>query len=200
MKLISFLVIFFGVLVQGMGQYQWQLNKDKDGIKVYVSEVSGKDYKAVRVECTLQGTFVKLFSFLSNVSRNVEWVYNSKKSYLLKQNNPLDFWYYSEIGFPWPLSNRDIVVHFQMHSGKLPDFFTVEAKGDPKFIPEKQGLVRIPYYYANWKVTMPTAQTVHIDYILEADPGGNVPAWLSNTFVDKGPYETFKKLKDLLKN
>jgi hypothetical protein len=45
---------------------------------------------------------------------------------------------------------------------------------------------------------MPTQQTVHINYILEADPGGDIPAWLSNEFVDKGPFETFKKLGEIL--
>lgn len=91
MRRIFFLIFFVGLLDQSFGQYQWKLDKDKDGIKVYLSDVAGTNYKAVRVQCTFPGTYLKLFSLLGNVSRNVEWVYNSKTSYLLKQNNPLDF-------------------------------------------------------------------------------------------------------------
>ncbi|HVT86307.1 MAG TPA: START domain-containing protein [Chitinophagaceae bacterium] len=198
MRRILFFVFFIGMLDPGFGQYQWKLDKDKDGIKVYLSDVAGTNYKAVRVQCTFPGTYLKLFSLLSNVSRNVEWVYNSKTSYLLKQNNPLDFWYYSETHFPWPLSNRDVVIHIRMQTDSMPKFFTSIGTGEPDFIATKSGKVRIPHYYAYWKVTMPTAETIHIDYILEADPGGTVPSWLSNVFVDKGPYETFRKLGELL--
>ena len=198
MRRIFFLIFFIGILNPGFGQYQWKLDKDKDGIKVYLSGVAGTNYKAVRVECTFRSTYIKLFSLLTNVSRNVEWVYNSRTSYLLKQNNPLDFLYYSETHFPWPMNNRDVVIHVRMRTDSMPRFFTSVGTGEPQFIPVKSGKVRIPHYYSYWKVTMPTAQTVHIDYILEADPGGNIPSWLSNVFVDKGPYETFKKLEELL--
>jgi hypothetical protein len=46
---------------------------------------------------------------------------------------------------------------------------------------------------------MPTAKTINIIYIFEAEPGGSLPAWLANMFADKGPYESFKNLSELLK-
>jgi len=50
----------------------------------------------------------------------------------------------------------------------------------------------------NWYVTMPTTKTISIVYTFEADPGGNLPAWLVNSFADKAPYESFKKLSQRL--
>jgi hypothetical protein len=38
-----------------------------------------------------------------------------------------------------------------------------------------------------------------IVYFLEMDPGGSVPAWITNMFVAKGPYETFSNLAEVLK-
>lgn len=125
-------------------------------------------------------------------------MYNLKNSRILKQITSQEYWIHSETHLPWPMSNRDAVIHVRMRTDSLPYFFIRTGTGEPKFIPENSGLVRVPHYYAHWKVTMPSAQTLHIDYIVEADPGGSIPAWLSNVFVDKGPYETFKKLKDLL--
>jgi hypothetical protein len=46
---------------------------------------------------------------------------------------------------------------------------------------------------------MPTAKTISIVYIFDAEPGGSLPAWVVNMFTDKGPYESFKKLSELLK-
>jgi hypothetical protein len=47
---------------------------------------------------------------------------------------------------------------------------------------------------------MPTAKTIQIMYTFEANPGGSVPAWLVNSFADKGPFESFKKLENILRN
>ena len=52
---------------------------------------------------------------------------------------------------------------------------------------------------ANWKVTMPTASTIQINYILEIDPGGTLPAWAANIFAEKGPFATFTKLGERLR-
>lgn len=194
----SWALIFITLFLESSAQYDWKLDKDRDGIKIYLSDVAGTSYKAVKVECTFPGTYTKLFNILTTVSRNSEWVYNSKTNYILKQTNPLDFIYYSETRFPWPLSNRDAVIHVRIRTDSMPKFFTSAGTGEPKFIPERSGKVRLPHYSSYWKVTMPTPQTIHIYYILEADPGGNIPAWLSNVFVDKGPYETFKKLGEIL--
>src|SRR5579885_3119813 len=104
---IFFLIFFTGMLGKSFGQYQWKLDKDKDGIKVYVSDVAGTGFKAVKVECTLNGTYVKLFSILTDVTHLSNWVYNAKTSYLLRQGSPLEIIYYAETHLPWPMSNRD---------------------------------------------------------------------------------------------
>jgi hypothetical protein len=46
---------------------------------------------------------------------------------------------------------------------------------------------------------MYTPRYMNIVYTFEADPGGSLPAWLVNSFADKGPYESFRKLSDILK-
>jgi hypothetical protein len=51
----------------------------------------------------------------------------------------------------------------------------------------------------SWYVTAPSPGTIHIVYTFEANPGGSIPAWLVDSFADKGPFESFKKLGQLLK-
>ena len=69
----------------------------------------------------------------------------------------------------------------------------------PIICPEKSGKVRVTSSSISWNVTMPTTNTINIIYIFEAEPGGSLPAWVANMFADKGPYETFKKLGEILK-
>ena len=181
------------------GQYNWKLSKDKGGIKVYESEVLHSNYKAIKVECTLEGNYDKLMAVLSNVSHQKDWVYNNKTSYIIKRVSPGEFYYYAETYIPWPMSNRDAVVHLKMDRDSLNRFLKITAFSEPHYIPEKDGKVRVPKSNINWYVTMPTVKTISIQYTFEAEPGGSLPAWLVNMFADKGPYESFKKLSEILK-
>lgn len=194
-----FLIPLFCLLLNpSSAQYNWKLEKEKNGISVYLSDVAGSNFKAVKVECVLTGTYAKLIALLTNVSHFSKWIYNNKSSNLLKQNTPLDFIYYSETHMPWPLSNRDVVIHLQIKTDSLPRFLTISGKGEPDLFPRMISRVRVPHYKANWKVTMPTAKTIQISYLLEIDPGGSIPAWIANSFADKGPYGTFSNLAEQL--
>ena len=41
-------------------------------------------YKVIKVEAEMQGTIEKLITILKDVSNNKNWVYNTKRSYLVK--------------------------------------------------------------------------------------------------------------------
>jgi hypothetical protein len=192
-----FLVCF--LFNQGSAQYKWEFSKQKNGISLYLSDAPGTPYKAVKVECTLTGTYTKLVALLTNVPQFNKWIYNTRTSWILKQYTPLDFIYYSETTMPWPLSNRDVVIHVQIKTDSLPKFLIITGAGQPDFFPPVFSRVRVPKYKASWKVTMPTSNTIGISYILDLDPGGNIPAWLANSFVDKGPLGTFSNLAERLK-
>lgn len=180
-------------------QYSWKLLRNEDGIKIFESEIKNSELKAVRVECVIPGTYNKLMALLRDVSRHSEWVYSSKSSRIVKKISANDFYYYTETVMPWPLSNRDAVVHLVMKRDSLDRYLRISATSVGGFVAEKSSLVRVKKYIANWYVTMPTPSTLSIIYTIEADPGGNIPGWLANEFADKGPFESFKKLGELLK-
>lgn len=196
--LLSLFLIFFWA-VTCRAQHTWKLEKSKEGINVYTSEVKGSSFKAVKVVCTLTGTYNKLISLLTNVSGFGNWIYNNKKSQLLKKNSQYDFIYYSETSMPFPFDNRDVVIRMQISTDSLPKFLSIKGHNLDDVIPKIPGRARIPHYKSSWKVTMPTGNTISITYFLEVDPGGNLPAWLANSFADKGPFNTFSKLAELLK-
>ena len=182
-----------------IGQYNWKLTKEKDGIRVYQSEVSHSKYKSIKVECTMEGNYDKLIAVISDVSHQKDWVYNNKTSYMIKRISPYEYYYYTETSLPWPMSNRDAAVHLKMNRDSLNRFLKINAISEPNYIPEKNGKVRVPRSDISWYVTMPTVRTISITYIFDAEPGGSLPAWLVNMFADKAPYESFKKLSQLLK-
>ena len=196
---IFFLLLYSALASSLFGQYNWKLSKEKDGIKVYQSSVKNSNYKSIKVETTMEGTFDRLITVLNNVTHFKDWVYNNKTAYILKAISPVEYYYYSETFLPWPMSNRDAVEHLKINRDTLNRFLQINAVSEQGVVPEKSGKVRVPSSFISWHVTMPTAKTIFINYIFEAEPGGSIPAWLANMFADKGPFESFKKLAELLK-
>lgn len=197
-KIIFSLLI---ILLPGLcnGQRNWKLEKNENGIKVYSSDVPNAAYKAVKVETVLTGTYSKLIAILSDVPQFSKWIYHSKANSLVQINSPHDFIYHTETLLPWPMSNRDVVIHMQLNTDSLPKFMTITGTSMPKRIAKKSGLVRVTKYNAWWKVSMPTPKTLSIYYEVELDPAGSIPAWMANSFVSKGPFETFSNLAKKLK-
>ena len=200
-KLITLLLVFsFPFISTAFGQSKWSLSKDKDGIAVYQRSSANSAYKNIKVECTLEGDFDKLLAILTNVGEYKNWVYSNKTTSLLKTVTLSDFYYYTETTLPWPMSNRDVVMHTNITRDENDQFLKISSTNHNGMVAEKEGIVRVTHSNINWTVTKASAKTIYIVYTFEADPGGSIPAWMVNNFADKGPYESFKKLAALLKN
>lgn len=196
LKLISCFVFCVSV---AFGQSNWTLSKNKDGIQVYQKDAKNSGFKSIKVECTLEGSFDKLIAIINNIPHYKDWVYNNKTTSLLKRISPYEFYYYTEAYLPWPFDNRDAVMHTKITRDSLNRFLKINSVAVPNYVSEKNGKVRIQRSDINWHVTRASSNSIHIVYTFETDPGGSVPAWLVNSFADKGPYESFKKLGELLK-
>lgn len=197
-KLFLFL-LFCAVFPVAFCQSNWKLTKDKDGIRIYQREIPNSNFKSIKVECILPGNFDKLISIINNVGNYKDWIYNNKTAYLLKRISLYEFYYYTEAYLPWPLDNRDAAMHTVITTDSLNRFIKITSTAVPNYMPTKNGKVRIKKSSINWYVTRATANTLRVLYTFETDPGGNVPSWLANSFADKGPYESFKKLGEHLK-
>ena len=204
MKPIKLIVLFPVFLflsgISVSGQSTWTLTKNKDGIAVYQSPSANSAYKSIKVECTLEGNYDKLIAVITKPAEYKNWVYNNKTASIVKTVSPSDFYYYTETTLPWPMSNRDVVMHTVITRDGNDKFLKISSTDHTGLVTEKSGKVRVQNSNINWHVTRPTATTIHIVYTFEADPGGSIPAWMVNSFADKGPFESFKKLAALLKS
>lgn len=183
-----------------MPQANWKLTRDKDNIKIYTAKDDASGFKRIKVEAVMEGTLQKLVAVLMDVSNNKQWVYNTKQSYIIDRRDAKEIVYYAETALPWPLSNRDMVIKMSFDLDTINHKLKVLAVGMPDSLPVKKGLVRIQKFRAAWNVQYDGTGKIRIDYFLAVNPGGNIPAGISNMFVAKGPFETFSNLSKVLKN
>jgi hypothetical protein len=73
---------------------------------------------------------------------------------------------------------------------------TVESFNEPDYVPKKEGVVRVPHADGKWTIMPAASSQLHVEYMLHIDPGGAIPAWLINLFATKGPFESFRNMRE----
>jgi hypothetical protein len=176
-------------------QNNWVLKLDKEDIRVYTKSIDNSPFKAVRTVCTIEASLSRLTAVLLDINNSADWVYATKSCSLIKQSSPSELFYYSEVNVPWPASNRDYIVQLKVSQDEKTKVITVEGVNKPTFLPENKDVVRIHQSYSKWLIEPLKNGLVKVDYLLQVDPGGTVPAWLINMFATRGPFESFKNLR-----
>jgi hypothetical protein len=92
-KIIFFIILVFSVAI--IHAQNWDLSKDKNGIRVYTANDDASKYKIIKVEATFLGTIDKLVNIIKNVSNNKNWVYNTREAHLIKNISENEFLYYA---------------------------------------------------------------------------------------------------------
>jgi hypothetical protein len=72
----------------------------------------------------------------------------------------------------------------------------ITATSIPEYMPRKKNVVRVPMSKAVWKITEMKSHKLQVEYFVEIDFGGEIPAWVVNSLSHKAPYETFKSMKE----
>ncbi len=192
--------LFFLVFIYSKAgaQQDWVLKKDKDGIQVYEAKNDNTSFKSVKAECTMTATLSRVAAVLSDIDHHNEWVYGVKAARIVQRVNEAQFFYYSEVSAPWPVSNRDFIIDFSM-TQPAPAILSITSHAVPDMLPEQPGLVRIRNSMSQWTITSTGDNNVKVVYMIQFDPAGSVPSWIVNMFIADGPYKTFKNLRERVK-
>jgi hypothetical protein len=193
---LSFLLLFLSTTSASFAQHDWVLKKDADSIKVYTSHADESKFKSIRAVFTVNATLSQLAAMVWNVNRYDQWQYNTIHPKILKAINEKEMIYYAEIVAPWPVSNRDMIVRLSIEQNLKTKIVTIHSKSESAFVPEEDGIVRVPSSVAQWVVTPIHKSKLSIEYTIQIDPGGSVPAWMVNMVCAEAPHESFRKLRE----
>src|SRR5664279_97901 len=176
-------------------QSEWKILKVKDDIKISSRHSPASPFDDIRVELDLAGNIDQLESILVDVGKYKEWSYATKVSQMAKVLGPDHFIYYTEIEVPWPATNRFFYANFELKKNPADRSMQVVAVNIPNYEPMPKDLVQVPLTKGTWNITTISKKSIHVDYILEMNPGGSLPVWVLNLFSTKGPMESFENIK-----
>ncbi len=177
----------------------WELKKTKNDLKIYTRNINESGIKELKIVTEMETSMTSIIALFDDVPAYVNWVYSTGSAKMTKQLSPSHMHYYSVSNFPWPLSDRDVMLDSKVQQDSLTKIVTSTSTSIPDAYPRKKGMVRVEILLAQWVLVPKPGGKVEVTYTIKTDPGGNIPVVLTNAFIDRGPIQTFAKMREMLK-
>lgn len=193
---------FLGFLLSAsavFAQSNWELVKEKNGIKVYNRKMEGSKLKEFKGSVQLKANVQDVLKVLTNYKVQDQFIYKAKKGSveLIKTEGKNNIYTYMIIETPWPASNRDIVTLYHIEPLAKDGSVTIKVSSVNNLKPEVKGIVRVEKMKGHWKITPLANGMVEVEHQAYSSPGGNVPEGLANSASVDAPYSMLESLKKL---
>ena len=133
--IIIFLIFSFSTYAQ---ETKWVFVKEKEGIKVFYRKSAFKELNEVMIQTTFNTKLSIIVAAFNDFDAYPNWVYKSVKSYLIKTINQNEIEYYNKFDFPFPLDDREIVIHNKIEQNPQIVFVEIGDLRDPVLIAKKE--------------------------------------------------------------
>ncbi len=174
------------------------LKKNADEIKVYTCKTENEKFRTLKANFALKNiNFLELENFILSVDNYPTWQYNMLEAEIIQPINNHVISYRSVVDAPWPVENREMIIKLIVTRDEPNQRMYIETENFDSSLPVKDGVIRIPFMHGLWTVTK-NNNDLQVEYVLQIDPGGSVPAWLVNMAMAEGPYVSFKNLRNQL--
>lgn len=194
------ITVLFTLSLTATAQDNWELRRDDEGIKIYSRRPNGGKLIELRLLTQYNATPQQLINTLLDIGNYSNWIYGNKRAGIVRKVNDHDIIYFTEAHLPWPIQDRDLVTELSIIPATSTAPLMIQARSVQGILPPKPHYIRVPYSLALWRVVPEGANRINVDYTFSIDPGGSIPGWLVNMTIASGPYKSFLKLRDILKN
>ncbi|MGA1824683.1 MAG: START domain-containing protein [bacterium] len=179
--------------------FAWEKAKEEKGITIYTRKIEGSNFIELKAVMRVKTSLASLVALFEDIESGPSWIETFKEAKLLERISQTETYTYSVNAAPWPIKDRDAIVHNIIKQDPNSNAIIITATGVPDFIPEKPNLVRIKNINAYWKFTPLEDGYVEIDYRVHNDPGGHLPSWIINYATIFYPYNSMLNLKEIIK-
>ena len=196
MIVFNILVANLLMILPNLEENLWELRLDKDDIAVYTRQLETSRFNEFKAETKTHGSIEKFKEIITDIKNYPDWVPDCKSANIVESPNENNIIYHLKLKVPFPFANRDITQ--QIILNETEDKLEVEIINRPNKVEEDKNYVRMPVGYGKWVIHQVSEDEIDIQFQYMADPGGNIPAWLVNTFVVKNPHLSMKNIRKLM--
>jgi hypothetical protein len=188
------------LIVYGQEIDDWKLVNNGNGIEVYSRTAANSSIKEIRIACTVKASMESVTNFLSNVPLYSDWVYKCNKSSLIKKTSAGEFIYYITLDFPFPFADRDLTIESKHWIDQNTGIYHSQSYAFKALASQNEDYVHITEFASTWEITPIENGELLVEYKSISNPGGDIPVFLINMVIAKGPRETMKEFIRLIEN
>jgi hypothetical protein len=189
-----FVLIYISQIVWKMsGSNAWELQVDKNGVKVYTLKSPGSDLLLSKATINLDSTLSAGVAFLQDHSTCQEFSC-LKADMFYKASEQL---YYSAFyyGMPFGLKDREFVVSSLFYQDPQTKTVHYHHISEPGLMPADDSVFRIISFVVIYKITPLENGQVEFEMSRKFDVGGYLPDYLMNMGFAEDHYELMLELK-----
>ncbi len=196
MTILYSLRLFMILLVCFDQDIPWKKSLDKDDIVIYTRKVEGSPFHEFLAETEMEGTKENFRALITDFDHYTDWSPDCKSVEVVEQDAPESYTYHMMLKVPFPFSKRDIIQEliFKETESEL----LIKIINHPNKTEQLDGIVRMKRGEGEWLIKQISQDRIFIKFQYLADPGGDIPAWLVNSFIVKNPYKSLKNIRKIL--
>jgi hypothetical protein len=210
-KLIStslfFIATFFSINAwsESAKNPQEKLIIDRDGVKVWTFKKPGNAVVNFSARTVVESTLSGAVGIVMDTDHISDWAPYIGNILMLDRNNQNgEFKLRVDIDFPFPLSNRDVVLAGRIHQNADGTVnITNKVIEDPR-APVRDKFIRLDRYEGSWTFRSlpktaagkPQVEVTNSGY---AYPNGLLPIFIINMFVQEQPFEMLRNMQSQVK-
>lgn len=181
---------------------EWELARDRKGIKVWTKEEPGYPIRAFKAVTVVESSLTGLVTLIMDTDRVDQWAYRVMRIEVLSRDDEAGtFVIRTETDFPWPLTNRDVVLVGKVSQDDKSRVVTIRSRSTPPGqYPLHPDFLRMPDMVGDWIFRPLPGGRVEVTMIGRANPSGNIPFGVVNLIIHETPYLTLLGLRDLISN
>jgi hypothetical protein len=182
---------------------KWVQILNKSGVQVFTRKEPGRELPSFKGIGVVNADMYKILAVLRDGMRRHEWMTRSGVTRVLKRKSVFEAISYQQTLAPWPVTDRDVVMHTQIYLRKSPleiiaTFDGIPWKDKIKGV-DRNNYVKMPFLEGYWRLVPKGEQKTEVTYMVNTEPGGMIPNWLAKRATKSIPYSTITKLRTQMK-
>lgn len=161
-------------------------------VSSYVREVPGHDVKSFKGVVDAPFPMTAILAVLADINNLPNWVFQCERA----RHDPAwpDVVYYMEFHTPWPVNNREAVLRNTVSQDPQTLTVTINTVAIPGYVGPSRGRVRVPELNNRFVIEPLKDGGTRVSFETLVDPGGAIPAWMSNWIATSAPKDTLNAL------
>lgn len=174
----------------------WSLRKEVGETRIYTMDQSNSSFKAFKAETLLDAPIETIMAVMADPTSCTEWVLNCSESYGVGKGRFHDRYAYSVNDMPWPVTDRDYVLHIRTWGSEASGEIIMEMDATPDKRAKSNSRVRVEHSETLYRF-IPEGKKTRMIWLQHTDPTGALPGWLVNQLLVDIPIQSMEELEQL---